>query len=224
VKKNWKFFLVIGFIIIILSGLVFIINSIYFNTLINDKKNEIAAIVNGEKIYLINVEKIYKDLKKHESSSSGNAVGPIPNKKEILDDIINELLVIQEAENQNIIVNDEEVENRINILKEQMPELYEAVLEKVSLEEYKIILKNGMLYQKMKEKVLKENPIEISDEEIQNYIEKNKQDFSKYKEGEKKFEEIRNIVKEMLTERKKIKIFNHWIKEIKEKADIRIYI
>lgn len=223
-KKNWKFFLVIGFIIIILSGLVFIINSIYFNTLINDKKNEIAAIVNGEKIYLINVEKIYKDLKKHESSSSGNAVGPIPNKKEILDDIINELLVIQEAENQNIIVNDEEVENRINILKEQMPELYEAVLEKVSLEEYKIILKNGMLYQKMKEKVLKENPIEISDEEIQNYIEKNKQDFSKYKEGEKKFEEIRNIVKEMLTERKKIKIFNHWIKEIKEKADIRIYI
>lgn len=223
-KKNWKFFLVIGFIIIILSGLVFIINSIYFNTLINDKKNEIAAIVNGEKIYLNDVEKIYKDLREHESSSSGNAVGPIPNKKEILDDIINELLVIQEAENQNIIVNNEEVENRINVLKEHMPELYEAVLEKVSLEEYKIILKNGMLYQKMKEKVLKENPVEISDEEIQNYIEINKQDFSKYKKGEKKFEEIKNIVKEMLIEREERKIFNQWVEKLRDKAEIKIYL
>jgi len=223
VKKIWKLFLIIGFIIIILSGLVFIINSISTAYTINNKKNEIAAIVNGEKIYINDIERIYNDLKEHESSSSGNAVGPIPNKKEILDDIINELLVIQEAEKQNIVVNDEEVENRINILKEQMPELYETVLKKVSLEEYKKILKNGMLYQKMRENVLKENPVYVSEEEVLTYIEKNKEDFYKNNINEDKFDEIKNIVKEEFKEREEIKVFNQWIEKIKNKAEIKIF-
>jgi len=215
VKKNWKFFLMIGSIII-LSGLVFITNSISTESIINDKKNEIAAIVNGEKIYLDDIEKIYKDFKEH-------GVVPIPDKKKILNDIINELAVIQEAENQNIIVNDEEVENRINILKEHMPELYETVLEKVSLEEYKEILKKGILYQKMKENVLKENPVYISEEAVLAYIEKNKKDFSKSTMDEDKFDEVKNIIKEMLKEREEIKVFNQWIEKLKDKAEIKIY-
>lgn len=216
-------FLIVGFIIVIIFGLVFIINSISTAYTINNKKNEIAAIVNGEKIYINDIERIYNDLKEHESSSLDNAVSPIPNKKEILDDIINELLVIQEAEKQNITISDEEVENRINILKEHMPELYEIVLKKVSLKEYKKILKKGMLYQKMKENVLKENPVYISEEEILTFIEKNKKDFSKSNMDENKFDEIKNTLKEILKEREEIKIFNQWIEKLKNKAEIKIY-
>lgn len=215
-KKNWKFFLIIGSVVVVLSGLVLVISLISAGSIMNDNKNEIAAIVNSEKIYVDDIEKIYKDFKEH-------GISPIPDKKKILNDIINELLVVQEAKSQNIIVNDKEVENRVKMLKEHMPELYDTVLEKVSLEEYKERIKEGMLYQKMKENVLKDNLIYISEEAVLAYIEKNKKDFSESTVDEDKFDEVKNIIKEMLKEREEIKIFNQWIEKLKDKAEIKIY-
>lgn len=97
-------------------------------------KDMVIATVNGEAVYQSDFDRI-KEL----NSSLSN--------EEIVELIMKELLVYQEAVDLGFAINDEIVEGRISSLKEEMPDLYMLCIEQYGSEAaYKKALSYTMLY------------------------------------------------------------------------------
>lgn len=100
-----------------------------------DEKSRIIATVNGETIY----QEDYERIKALNSS--------LKNEK-IIELIMKEVIVYQEAEKIGVYVHDEDVENRIKHLKNELPDMYKLCIEQYGTDnKYKEALKYTMLYQ-----------------------------------------------------------------------------
>lgn len=122
------------------------------NKLKNNEESEVAAIVNGERIY---VEEIV-----YASNESGRTY------HEVLEDTINDLLIIQYGRNNGIVVTDDEVVNRIQEVKISLPSVYEDIEKSIGTEKYKKNIKQLLFLTKTREYLEKESNITITDEEM----------------------------------------------------------
>lgn len=128
--KKW----IIKCIIIVLLGIAVYLP---FRNFKQDDRGEIIAIINGENIYQQDYLRV-KELNENLSDAV------------IIEIVMKEFLVYQEAEKVGITVLDEDVENRIINLRNELPDLYELCVEQYGSEkEYKQALYYSILYEKM---------------------------------------------------------------------------
>ncbi len=142
---------------------------------------KIAATVNGDPIYMEEVEEQLSQLQQQHQQLQGqeNQQYIEQFRKQILDDLIDQKLVLQQAEKEKIKVSDKEIDDWVKQIKEQFPsgKDFEAKLKELnmSLEDLKENRKEQILSQKMIEKIVKGE--KVTGKEVQDYYDKNKEEF-----------------------------------------------
>jgi foldase protein PrsA len=158
-----------------------------------------VATVNGEKI-------TQAELNQRLMQQAG---------KEVLDQLITERLILQEAKKRKINVSEKEIDKKIEEFKKQFPD--EKTFRNQLKENNMTLdfLKEQVKLQLILEKILKDE-IKISENEIRNFYEQNK-DFM-YKD--KKFEEVKEQIKEELEYQALSMKSQDLIENLKKKAKI----
>lgn len=158
---------------------VLLVNGCTRNAASTDK---VVAEVNGEKIFNSEVERqLNAVIGSHGSQLQGEEGKKMIEsfRKQILENLINNLLVVQEAKKQGFKVTQKEIQERISEIKKSFKseEEYKAALKQNGLTESDVPreVEKMILAEKVLEKVLK--GIEVSDKEISDYYEKNKSQF-----------------------------------------------
>ncbi|HQG58603.1 MAG TPA: SurA N-terminal domain-containing protein [bacterium] len=168
------------------------------------KNNLISAMVNGKPIWK-------KELVKEMETYYGESV---------LSSIIEGELIKQEAEKRGIKATEEEVSNQIKMIEDSMKsqgqDLQQALKESgMTIEDLRENYKMNILIEK-----LLADKITVTDEDIQKYIEENKDSFP---EGTD-MEQIKSLVEEGLKQEKMSTEYQSFINGLKEKADIEILL
>ena len=168
------------------------------------KNNLISAMVNGKPIWK-------KELVKEMETYYGESV---------LSSIIEVELIKQEAEKRGIKATEEEVSNQIKMIEDSMKsqgqDLQQALKESgMTIEDLRENYKMNILIEK-----LLADKITVTDEDIQKYIEENKDSFP---EGTD-MEQIKSLVEEGLKQEKMSTEYQSFINGLREKADIEILL
>ena len=155
--------------------------SLLFTGACNSNSKKIAAIVNGDPIYLEQVEEQLSQLSQQHQQLQGQEDEQYLKqfRQQILDDLIDQKLVIQQAEKENIKVTDKEIDEWIKQIKTQFPsdKEFQAKLKelKMTLDDLKKNRREQILSQKMIEKVVKGE--KVDDAEVKEYYDKNTAEF-----------------------------------------------
>lgn len=146
---------------------------------------EVIAIVNENQIlkedFDNQVEQVKKTLEANGLDFSGKEgeqrLADI--KKTVLDSMINDQLSLQQAAKENITVTDEELKTSVEQLETYYggKEALDKYLSEQGLdrEDFETILKEQMIISKLREKITSD--ITVSDQEVKDYFEKNKEMF-----------------------------------------------
>lgn len=184
--------------VIAVVGFVVILAALYFG-----RTYLLAASVNGEVITRISV---IGELEKRYGKAS-------------LESLVTEVLIAQEAKKNNITVSNEDVDNEMKKIEESVKAQGQDLdtlltLQGLSREDLVKQIKN----QKIIEKVLA-SKVEPTDQEVDEYITKNKDSFPK----DQKPEDIKASVKEQLRQQKLSTEFQTWIDSVKKDAKIQYF-
>ncbi len=177
--------------------------ALVFGALVYFKGFFVAATVNGTPVTRLSV------IQELEKQGGKNA----------LDTLITEKLIDSEANKKGIIVTssdvDQEIKNIEASITQQGGTLEDALLQQgMTLE----ALKKQILFQKKIEKLIADK-IQVTDEEINKYIEENKITLQADKEVESK-----NQIKQQLQGQKLNQEAKSWIASLKESAQIKYYV
>lgn len=162
----------------VIVGIVFLVSTC--------KKKEVIAIVNGEPISKVEFERLYANVENYYARMVGV---PTDDPKfqemmakvrgQLLESMINEKLLLQEARKRNITVSREDVDAHINMVKQKYGEdafINALTQQGITEEEYRKELTKQMLVNKLREEVTKD--INVTEEEAKEYYEKHKDKFT----------------------------------------------
>ncbi|MBI4744059.1 MAG: peptidylprolyl isomerase [Actinobacteria bacterium] len=162
-----KFRIVVGllFVFILVSGLA-------------GCGKKIAAVVNGRNIYAEDVNKQLESIKGQHGDVFKGAEGKKKEaefRKKIIDNLISEQLVLEEAEKRKIKVTAEEYALKLAEIKKSFPseEQFNETLKKEGLTEKSLeeMMKKQMLIQKVSDEITA--GVKVSESEIKDYYDKN---------------------------------------------------
>lgn len=161
--------------LLILLALVVITVLIYVNYRRNTSKldSETIGIVNGTQIKLKDFEERLSNLKMNSVSDRGANVPSL--KDTVLRRMIIEILLSQDARNNNIKISDDELNRYINnIKKSYTPEEFNQLLlnQFKTYEDWVLEVKNGLLIERTLSKETVEK-INVSEKEVRDYYDKN---------------------------------------------------
>lgn len=169
----------IPLLIVLLIAGVLTVSGCTRKTVSTDK---VVAEVNGEKIYNSEVERqLSVVIGSHGSQLQGEEGKKMIEafRKQILENLIDNLLIIQEAKKRGFKATPEEIKARIEEIKKSFKteQEYRAALAQSGLTESDVPkgVEKMILTEKLLKKVL--GGIKVSDEEIKEYYEKNKSQF-----------------------------------------------
>lgn len=206
-KKN----LIICFVIllILIVGVI-----IYFNWG-KIKPDKTIALVNGEKIYLSEVETLQK---------AANISGQQVNESVAIDQIISRKLLVQESQRRGISVTDEEVEKMIQDQIDQSGQTMESFqkqLKEKGVDYDKLFeaYKTQVILQKLIGQISEEKNITVTDTEAKDFYNKNKQLFNQGGQVTD-FETVKDTIKRVLLQQKQSVEIYKLIDELKAKATI----
>lgn len=168
-----------------------------------EKNNEIAAVINGENLYISDIERVASEMD--------------TDKNEVLNDSINDLVVIQYGIENGIIISDATVNKRIEEVESAYPDIYNDIVESIGKEKYFNNLKYLMILEETKKDYIEKNMFEIKEDELKEWYKKY---ISKDMEG---YENSKDSVYEAVFEEKEQNLILELIKELREKADIKLY-
>lgn len=184
--------------IYIAAGIVAFVGLVYFT-----KPLYLSAIVNGKPIFRPTV-----------ISSLEKQYG-----KDVLDSLIEQDLIEQEAKNKNIVITSNDVNTEIsNIetqLKSQNMTLDQALTQKGMTKQD---LYDQIKVQKTVEKLLGDQ-ITVTDQEIKDYFDQNKNYFA----TNAKLEDVKSQIQSELVNEKLSSAYTTWIADIKAKAKINYF-
>ncbi|MCF7875693.1 SurA N-terminal domain-containing protein [Candidatus Bipolaricaulota bacterium] len=226
----------------IAAGLLFLL---LFATLLipvhadqENKKSSTVALVNGEEITKgsltrrAGVQRIFLALKGvpefaeflMKTKEGKKALDSY--RSYVLEKLIEEKLILQKAESRGINVKDREIENRLSTIINRTKEIAnkEELIEKLekdqrSLDDLKEEIHHKLVREKLRRGIV--GKVKVSESEISNYYEKNKNSF-RDKEGEVKplAEEKDHIRKKLRADKKEVR-WKEWLKEVKKEATIK---
>ncbi len=210
-----KIFMSLGILIFI----AILITIFYFDKISTDKQiinedNEVAVVINGENVYKSEVEDWYNILPPDFKSKI--------TKEIFLDQVIEKVLLVQDAKAKHISVPDEEAKRYVeDILSKSgyTEEMLEAqLMEKgITLEKLYKMYKEQLLALKLLNQTIIQG-IEVSDAEIKEFYETNKDKLSNSKSIDESKEQIETILKM----NKQGEAIKKYIEELKENAEINI--
>jgi parvulin-like peptidyl-prolyl isomerase len=144
-------------------------------------------------------------------------------RKEVLEGLIEEKLLLSEAGKEGVVVSDEELKMHLGLIKKKFgsEENFKLQLseEKLTEEKFK---------ERMREQITVKNLVDLkiasqietsSGEEVEEFFKRNKKEF---KARQKEFSEVRGEIKDRLYRLKMEEALGKWLKELKEKAYIQI--
>lgn len=182
-------------------------------------QSEVVATVNGEKISLDDFETQLEQTRQM-SLQQGIELDEEELKTQVIDEMINRVLIEQEAEKEGITVTEEEVEEEINAIIENIGgrEVFEQELSNLNLSEEELreniekeILMNKYLTTRTPQD-------EVATEEEMQAI------YDEVSEGQDlpPFEELEEELRSEVIRRKQSEIIEGLIDSLREKADIDI--
>lgn len=181
---------------------VFVLGLSYF--LFSSKELFIAATVNGYPVSRISV---IRDLEKQGGS-------------QVLDNLINEMLITQEAKKAGVVVTETEIDARIDELKDQMSAQGQDIdtllsSQGVSQEEFR----KNIRIQVFVEKVLGDK-VTVTDEQIASFVETNKA----FLPADLSEDELKDLARQELTQQELANQYSTWIAEVKQNSDIKYFV
>lgn len=137
--------------------------------------------------------------------------------QQVLESLITKNLIYQEARKQKIIINEDEINKQVEDLKTQLSNQGMTLESALSMEgqtedDFRQSLRTKLLVEKMLA-----SKVNISDEEINQYFEDNKDSFAKGAT----LETVKEQITEALYQDKLATAYSSWIKELKDKAKIK---
>jgi foldase protein PrsA len=170
----------------------------------NFKSLLIAAMVNGKPI-----SRMYLDRQLEKQGG-----------KQVLENEIVKMLILDEAKNKKIEVTSDEVDKKIQEIEGQVTaggSSLDKLLEAQG--QTRNGLKEQIKVQLIIEKALSKD-ISISDQEIKDYYDKNKASFAK----DSKFNDLKEQIKGDLVQQKIGEKFQPWLDELKKKAKVYYFV
>ena len=136
---------------------------------VSGQEDDVVALVNGEKIYAADVDKKFEQLPV--------ALQQATSKKDILDQIIEEKIIDQEAAKVGVAVTDEEVTDAFNILLQQSQitreQFMQSIAEQgVSFDDFMEVFKSRILVSKLFNATTLSNT-QVSESEAKEYYDNN---------------------------------------------------
>lgn len=191
--KNKRTSLVIAAVIIIILGLTFTLKSFF-----------VTAIVNNQIITRYSLD---RELEKQGG-------------QKVLDNRVVEILIMQKAQKQGVTVTQGEIDSKINEIKKQVEAQGQNLDSLLAMQgQTKTDLEKQIKIQVLVEKLLG-GDIKISDQEISDYFEKNKNFFPKNATLDSQKEQIKNeLLQQKLNEK-----FQTWIQDLKKEAKIYYFL
>jgi parvulin-like peptidyl-prolyl isomerase len=171
---------------------------------VNFKHLAVAAIVNGKPISRL---ALIRDLEKQ----SG---------KQALDNIITKQLILQEAAKQGMAVTKEEIDSKIATTKKQVEAQgakWDDILASQGITQRD--LEDQFSVQLLIEKILSKD-IKVEDPEISDYFKTNTSFFPKGT----KLDEVKDSIRDTLTQQKINQKFQEWVTELKKNAKIDYWL
>ncbi|GAE93312.1 hypothetical protein JCM21714_2384 [Gracilibacillus boraciitolerans JCM 21714] len=162
------------------------------------EEDQTVATVNGEEILGAQYNSIYPQLKNMIQQTGQDVSDTEAIKEQVLNELITQELILQDARDEGLEVDSEEVENQINGLKDQYGDEYAAALESQGLteEEYKSQMEKSLLRDQYMETVI---GIKVTEEEVEDYYNQMKE---QTEEEVPPLEEVEAQVKQQLTTQK----------------------
>lgn len=153
-----------------------------------DVVDKIVAVVNGDIITLFDVDQRLQPTIARMKAQQRGAVSPeiVDNLRgQMLDRLINNALLHQEAERFNISISDVELENQILSVRSQAGVtedqfIAQLATQGLTLDDYREELRNNILRQRLISVMVKRKVV-VTDEEIQKFYEANKDRYSRDK-------------------------------------------
>ena len=180
---------------------------------------KIAAVVNGEKITLKELEKSYNGLP--------DQYKLILTKQDLLDQLINERLLLQEAAKQNITAAKWEVNSSINDFMlesglESEKFSSELAAQGLSIKDLQVFYEKSLMISKLLNKTI--NPkIEITEQEIKDFYAQNKE-MIMAQNPEAGPENAQRQIRDYLFSEKQAKLLEGYLNDLKSKSEIKIEI
>ena len=188
-----KWFLIAGLVIILIAGLLYLLRSLF-----------IAAMVNGQPISRVSV---ISELERQ----SG---------KQALDTLITKTLITQEANKQGVTVSQDEVNTEIKRIEDNVKKQGQTLDQVLALQGMdRQALVDQIKIQKTVEKLLGKD-IKITDKEVNDYIEKNKDALG----SDPTSAATKTQVKDQLTQQKLSEKFQTWLQDLQKKAKIDHFV
>ncbi|MBU3957052.1 SurA N-terminal domain-containing protein [Patescibacteria group bacterium] len=140
--------------------------------------------------------------------------------QQVLESLITKSLILQEAKKQGVKINDEEINEKIGEIETQ--------LESQGTDLDTLLQTQGQTRQSLEEQIKIEliigeilnEKVSVTDEEIKDYFEENKESFE---EGVT-LEEVKEQIRENLRQTKLSEKFQSWLEELKQKARIYYFL
>jgi len=204
--------------------LVFVILSASVYLFLNQKPtgnfiydDDVEVSVNGDKITSQDVNDVYDKIPEEIRLET--------SKKDVLDDLIDQKLLLQEAEDKGIYATEEEVDNYLEQIK--LSTGVEGNFEKIiadagfTLEDYKESLKELITVSKLLDEVLDLQNVNVTDAEVNDYISAN-QDLQQISEDEIDLDFLTVRIRQKLILDKQQELVDNYIQSLKDKAEIEI--
>ena len=217
----------------LVTGILFLKNNVFGEA---GGNREVIATVNGTKIYRVDFEREslglknqLSDLNQQKMQQLSQAGIPTENLKNVPDNIINEYvlqlmihkeILLSSAKNLGIKINGATVEQDFNSYQKQSKlgkQEFAQYLRSVgyNVTSFKKMIKDQKTIEKMREKLFAND--KITDEEIKKAYERNKYTQAFLNQD---FEDVKEQIKENMTQDKDIMILNSYLAKAKEKAKI----
>lgn len=142
-------------------------------------------------------------------------------KQQTIDDMIDQVLLIQEAEKKGIEISDEDVEEQVEAIKEEAgEEQFAAYLEQYRLteEDYKEQVYFTLLQEQYMQTEIPE--VEVTEEEVEDLYEQLKEENEDFPD----LEEMADRIELEIASQKELEILLEKIEQLREDADIEILI
>lgn len=183
---------------LLLIPLVFFLSLLYL-----ERGQFVVALVNGQPITRL---KLIRELEKQGG-------------KQVLDSLVTETLVFQEAKKQKVSVSQEEINQEIEKIKDNLKQQGQDLDQLLAFQGMSLAdLNRQIRLRKIAEKITA-SQVEVTDQEVEEYLSQNQNMFAQMDNQE----EAKSYIKEQLRQEKTNQAINQWLQELRQQANI-IYL
>ena len=188
---------------------------------------ELAAIVNGQKVTLSELDKEYKKISKRFQGMPQGALAEEQKRrmqKQLLVNLMEKILLEQQAKKNKIKIGEKEISTRFKQFQTgRSQKEFKEQLKKAGLSErdLKQQIKDNLIREKLRQKVAKAK--KPTDKAMREYYRKNKNQFQGAEGKVMPFKEAKFRIQQLLTSQNEQETWSEWLDEVKADSEVKLY-